>query len=157
MSDPKTPIIGAHIHGPATKRENAQIILDLAITSEITRSPIIGNAIINDVITNYMLDGLTYTNIHTEQWPAGEIRGQNTIKEIRDNFVKFRTILRGSNEIPAVSASFQGEGEYVLNVQDGSISWNIKYGDTQVESGQQGFPTEESPQLVPEPLDVRSF
>lgn len=157
MADPRTPVIGAHIHGPATKRENASIIVDFGVTSEITKSPIIGNTIINDVIINYMLDGLTYTNIHTEEFPAGEIRGQNTIKEIKDNFVKFRTILRGSNEIPAVPASFQGDGEFVLNVKDGSISWNIRYGDTQVTVGSQGFPTEESPQLVPEPLDVRSF
>jgi len=134
MADPSSPVVGAHIHAPATTKENAPIILDLGITSIITKSPIKGSAIITEQLVNDMLDGLSYTNIHTENNPAGEIRGQNTIKEIKDNFVKFRTILRGGNEVPAVTASFQGEGEYVLNVEDGSISWNIKYGDTQLQS-----------------------
>jgi len=131
MADPSSAVIGAHIHAPATTKENAPIVLDLAITSDITKSPIKGSAIIDQFLLSQMLEGLSYTNIHTENFPAGEIRGQNTIKEINENFVKFRTILRGRNEVPSVTASFQGDGQYVLNVEDGSISWNVNYGDTQ--------------------------
>ena len=62
----------AHFHGPAGPGENAaaQIALDH------TQNPMIGSAVISDDQELQLLENLWYVNIHTEAYPAGEIRGQ---------------------------------------------------------------------------------
>lgn len=64
----------AHLHGPAEPGENAaaQVALDH------TQNPMIGSAVISDEQELQLLENLWYVNIHTEAYPAGEIRGQVT-------------------------------------------------------------------------------
>jgi len=66
-----TSNVANHIHGPAPVGQNAGVIIPLAIGS-----PIIGGTNINAAQQADLLDGLLYINIHTEQFPGGEIRGQ---------------------------------------------------------------------------------
>lgn len=132
MTDPSSPVIGAHIHAPATKEENASIIVDFENFGSITTSPIIGETLISDQLLLEIIDGLAYVNIHTQRNPAGEIRGQITAKETRSNIMKFTVNLKGKNEVPPVEATFDGKGELVLDVNTRMLSWNIQYGDTQV-------------------------
>jgi hypothetical protein len=69
------PATAAHFHGPASEGENAgpavPIDGDLA-------SPIEGSATLDDDQASQLQDGMWYVNIHTEQNPDGEIRGQLT-------------------------------------------------------------------------------
>jgi hypothetical protein len=60
----------AHIHGPAPPGQNAGVMLGLPL-GDIDQVFIVDAATI-DAIQN----GLAYFNIHTQQNPGGEIRGQ---------------------------------------------------------------------------------
>ncbi|NNE07469.1 MAG: CHRD domain-containing protein [Gemmatimonadetes bacterium] len=67
-------VVGAHIHGPAPVGANAGVLFGL-----IPGSPIIGQwAGMSTTHTNLVATGLTYVNIHSNNFPGGEIRGQIT-------------------------------------------------------------------------------
>ena len=64
----------AHFHGPATPNQNAGVQVDfLGIAPG---NPSIGNTTIDNAQAAQLLAGLWYVNIHTDQFPGGEIRGQ---------------------------------------------------------------------------------
>lgn len=67
------PATAAHFHGPAAEGENAGPVVP--ISGELP-SPIGGQATLTDEQAQQLQDGLWYINIHTEQYPDGEIRGQ---------------------------------------------------------------------------------
>jgi hypothetical protein len=62
----------AHIHGPAKAGENAGPVVDLS--ANIME----GSADITPEQIQMLRDGNAYVNIHTAQYPDGEIRGQLT-------------------------------------------------------------------------------
>ena len=73
------PVASAHIHGTAVKGVNAGILQDW--TASITKAvagTYTGTVLIDGVVFNEedLLMGRYYVNIHTQQYPTGEIRGQ---------------------------------------------------------------------------------
>lgn len=60
----------AHFHGPADPGQNAGPIVD------ISQSIAQGQAILTDQQLADLLTGKVYINIHTAQYPDGELRGQ---------------------------------------------------------------------------------
>lgn len=75
-ADLSGPPIGAHIHGPVQAGSNAGIMIPFPRTD----SPIEGSATLTEQQARDILAGLTYVNIHTQQHPGGELRGQLTRK-----------------------------------------------------------------------------
>ena len=67
------PVTGAHIHGPAAAGANAGIVVPF---TNVTTSPIQGQATITPAQFGDLAAGLWYVNVHTAQNPGGEIRGQ---------------------------------------------------------------------------------
>ncbi|WP_417584535.1 CHRD domain-containing protein [Pelagibacterium sp.] len=67
------PATAAHFHGPAAEGENASPVVP--IEGDLA-SPIEGSATLTEEQVTQLMDGLWYLNIHTEQYPGGEIRGQ---------------------------------------------------------------------------------
>lgn len=67
------PATAAHFHGPAAEGENAPPVVPI---SGDLASPIEGSATLTEEQATQLLDGMWYLNIHTEQYPDGEIRGQ---------------------------------------------------------------------------------
>jgi len=65
----------AHIHGPALRGQNAGVVLTLTPTGT-TSGTLSGNGILSAQQMSDMLAGLTYVNVHTGNFPGGEIRGQ---------------------------------------------------------------------------------
>lgn len=61
----------AHIHGFASPGVNAPVLFTLPLGSPIT-----GNIQMTANEAQAMIDGLTYVNIHTVNFPGGELRGQ---------------------------------------------------------------------------------
>jgi CHRD domain len=64
----------AHFHGPAPVGQNAKA--QVAIDKAALASPIKGEAKLTEEQANELMGGQYYFNIHTEQNPTGEIRGQ---------------------------------------------------------------------------------
>jgi hypothetical protein len=72
------PAVAAHIHGPAALGENAPPVIDFGTELE---SQIEGSAVITEEQAADLANGLYYVNIHTAQFPDGEIRGQLMLAE----------------------------------------------------------------------------
>jgi hypothetical protein len=68
------PAVAAHFHGPAEVGKNAGIVVHFPAVS----SPVKGTATLTDAQAADLLAGRWYANIHTQQIPSGEIRGQLT-------------------------------------------------------------------------------
>jgi len=67
------PVTGAHIHGPAEMGQNAGVVVPFmtGMSSTIT-----GQANLTTAQAAELASGRWYVNIHTAQFPGGEIRGQ---------------------------------------------------------------------------------
>ncbi len=65
----------AHFHGPAAPDANAGPVVP--IEGDLA-SPIEGSATLTDEQATQLQDGMWYFNLHTAQYPDGEIRGQVT-------------------------------------------------------------------------------
>ncbi len=71
--------VGAHIHGPASKGVNASVKVDLSALIPKTASGTFKHEVKVDGVAlteDNLMNGLYYINIHTAQYPGGEIRGQ---------------------------------------------------------------------------------
>ena len=67
------PVTAAHFHGPADPGANAGVVQPLQ--APLT-SPIKGKATLTDQQMGDLLANKLYVNLHTQQNPNGEIRGQ---------------------------------------------------------------------------------
>jgi hypothetical protein len=65
----------AHIHGPAGVGTNAAPIIDLTVTGT-TSGTVSGTGTMSAPQMNEMIGGMTYVNIHSANFPMGEIRAQ---------------------------------------------------------------------------------
>ena len=128
MTAPKTPVIGAHIHAPATTKENAEIVVDFGQFGNLD-SPIRGSTTVDNQLRNYLIEGLAYVNIHSVENPGGEFRGQINIDRINNNIAKFKVNLDSRNEVPPVQSNASGKGSLELDLDSGLLRWNIAYED----------------------------
>jgi hypothetical protein len=69
------PLIGIHFHGPAAPGVNAGVRVNIGTISGFL-SPNSGSAIITAQEVSDLLAGNWYINLHTPNFPGGEIRGQ---------------------------------------------------------------------------------
>lgn len=67
---------GAHIHGPAPAGANAGILFELAYDNSSRTFE--GTFTLDQEQMSYFLENELYINLHSEAFPAGEIRGQIT-------------------------------------------------------------------------------
>jgi hypothetical protein len=65
----------AHFHGPAAVGENAGPVVPI---EGALASPIAGEATLDDAQATDLQAGMWYFNLHTAQYPDGELRGQVT-------------------------------------------------------------------------------
>jgi len=65
----------AHIHGPAAVGVNAPVLVPLTVPAA-TSGSVTGTGTMSTVQMNDMLGGQTYVNIHSDDFPDGEIRAQ---------------------------------------------------------------------------------
>ncbi|MCA9304402.1 MAG: CHRD domain-containing protein [Phycisphaerales bacterium] len=69
-------VIGAHLHGPADFGEfSPRVILPLEFVGD-TSGSFSAARTVSPTNLGYILDSLSYINIHTNNHPSGEIRGQ---------------------------------------------------------------------------------
>jgi len=80
-SNLSTPVTGAHIHGPAAQGVSGGILFDIDAATPAADGSYLWTfvpvgAVTVPQIVDAIRNGLTYINIHTSQYPSGEIRGQ---------------------------------------------------------------------------------
>jgi hypothetical protein len=68
------PLRVAHFHGPASPTANAPILVPITLVG--APSPIAGGTTLNEQQMQDVLAGRWYINLHTGNYPSGEIRGQ---------------------------------------------------------------------------------
>ncbi|WP_162064811.1 MULTISPECIES: CHRD domain-containing protein [Burkholderiaceae] len=68
------PVTMAHFHGPAPVGQNAKP--QVPVDKKALASPMKGQATLTDQQVNDLMTGQWYFNIHTQENPTGEIRGQ---------------------------------------------------------------------------------
>ncbi|KAK49606.1 hypothetical protein BG58_01120 [Caballeronia jiangsuensis] len=68
------PVTMAHFHGPAPVGQNAKV--QVPIDKKALASPMKGQATLSDQQVGDLMTGQWYFNIHTQENPTGEIRGQ---------------------------------------------------------------------------------
>jgi hypothetical protein len=71
-----SPATASHIHGPGTPAQNAGVIIPFSGTPAATSGTISNTAALTSQQLLFMASGLTYANIHTTNYPNGEIRSQ---------------------------------------------------------------------------------
>ncbi len=64
-------VTAAHFHGPATTSQNAGVQINIG-----TANPAVGSATLSATQESQLLSELWYINVHSEDFPGGEIRGQ---------------------------------------------------------------------------------
>ncbi len=70
------PAMLAHIHGPAPVGVEAPILIPFPNVPALSAATYSNTFAVTAAEVGYLEAGLTYVNIHTAQFPAGEIRGQ---------------------------------------------------------------------------------
>jgi hypothetical protein len=72
------PASAAHIHGPAAAGSNAGVVVPF---TNVTAQPIQGKTTITPAQAADLAAGRWYVNVHTAQYPGGEIRGQLQMRQ----------------------------------------------------------------------------
>ncbi|RIL01673.1 MAG: hypothetical protein DCC71_17295 [Proteobacteria bacterium] len=72
----ESPLVNSHFHGPAPPGVPADVQVPIPFTPGVTSDTLMGSATITEEQEQQLLAGLWYVNLHSEQFPAGEIRGQ---------------------------------------------------------------------------------
>ncbi len=103
----------AHIHGLATHGETAGVLHPLP-----AGSPKIGVWNYPPEMETDILQGLTYVNIHTDQFPNGAIRGQIT---------NIMVPIDGTQQNPPVTTIAAGCGFMSIDKQDNRLGFYIRY------------------------------
>lgn len=76
FADLTSGLTNAHFHGPATSEQNGGVLVGIPFTSGVTSGTLAGSATVSDTIEGYLLDHMTYVNLHTSNNGVGEIRAQ---------------------------------------------------------------------------------
>jgi Cu/Zn superoxide dismutase len=103
----------AHIHGLSLPGANSGVLHDLG-TGNIKS----GTWDYPPVIEQAILDGLTYVNVHSTAFPAGEIRGQ---------IVRTVVPIDGSQEVPPVSTPAAGNGYIAFDTSTHALGYYFTF------------------------------
>jgi plastocyanin len=122
------PATAAHIHGPADTEGAAGVLVGLdnhAPGGFGTAGTLAGTVTLTPDQLAWLIDGLTYINIHTSTHPPGEIRGQILPQVVG---IPLTTAMSGDAERPdPVTTDAVGTGLFRL---DGDLlTFNIRYED----------------------------
>ncbi|HEX5112172.1 MAG TPA: CHRD domain-containing protein [Saprospiraceae bacterium] len=121
VSNLSSPITGAHIHEGAFG-ENGPVVLDLTSFLSGNRIKGVMRGLPNTVMSK-LLSGDYYINVHTENNPGGEIRGQLAL----ETDYRYTAMMNGEAENPAVTTNGRGLGIFALNQRETNVHFKILF------------------------------
>jgi hypothetical protein len=71
-------LTAAHFHGPASSTETAGPMLEIPVGTNGTSGSTTNSVIVTNEVEAALLGGRVYYNLHTAQYPNGEVRSQVT-------------------------------------------------------------------------------
>jgi hypothetical protein len=116
-------VVLGHIHGPSGPGGNAPVLFDLAPQTGVTEGSVVGATFaITPSQVQQLKSGQLYFNIHTTNFPGGEIRGQLRVDPA------LTTSLSGAQEVPGVATPGSGRAFISLNASRTqalvTVRWN---------------------------------
>jgi hypothetical protein len=91
----------AHFHGPANPGANAPVQIGFSgFPTGVTAGTYTNSYTLTPEQETELLCGLWYVNIHTAQFPAGEIRSQMKEGTLSGNIMTYAVALLGQNDVP---------------------------------------------------------
>ena len=117
--------VAAHIHGPAAMGANAAILFDFSgVTPAATSGTIPEQTFaITAAQAAQLKAGQFYFNVHTANFPSGEIRGQILLAPVR----KFTAAFTGAQEVPPTGSAATGVGTVLLNATEDQITASARF------------------------------
>ena len=103
----------AHIH-TGRVGTNGDVLVGLEAAEEDGVWLIPAETMIDEATFNVLTGGGHYVNVHTPEYPSGELRGQI----LTDNFVLATFDLSGQQEVPMVNTQASGDGYALINTDD---------------------------------------
>jgi Cu/Zn superoxide dismutase len=119
------PATAAHIHGPGTAEEAVGVLINLAPFHDGpfgAAGSFSGTVTLSEQQLAWVIDRLTYVNIHTTQYPGGEIRGQIAPQSTA---VPLTTFMSGLLENPPLTNSAAGSG--TLSLEANTLTFQLRY------------------------------
>jgi len=124
--DLSSPLISAHLHGPAPSSGTADVLIDLApahVDAFGTSGRFVGKVTLTPAQLAAVTDSKTYVNLHTANFTGGEVRGQ--VRPIITG-TPFSAELTGAAERP-VPVSTPASGFASLTFSGDTLSFYISY------------------------------
>jgi plastocyanin len=118
----------AHIHGPADTADSAGVMRDLVAFHDgplAALGSFGGTMGLTPQQLANVLDGLTYVNIHTPNFPQGEVRGQITPKV---SAIPLSASLTGDAEKPS-PVTTPGTGIASFRIEGNNLHFEVRYKD----------------------------
>lgn len=112
-----SPIVGAHLHNAPAGMDGG-VVLNL---SDDVNGNMIATTKMNASLIAELVAGNIYLNIHTEDNPAGEIRGQLMLQ----SGVFFDTWLNGAQENPPTNTSAKGLAAVHIDASTGQMIYDV--------------------------------
>jgi hypothetical protein len=115
------PITGIRIH-QGKKGTNGSVLVGLE--NFVVGNRIVGkldNSVVTESFIRKLLKDSLYVNVHTAQYPNGEIRGQLHL----ESDIPYSAWLNGAQESPAVNTPAYGLGSFVLCKDSSKLKINV--------------------------------
>jgi hypothetical protein len=116
------PFTGTHIHGPSAAATSASVMINLlpqAVGTPGTNGLFIVHTSLTAAQKAILLDGRAYVNVHSTNFPSGEIRGHLAPTLYKAN-------LSGQAERPTPVRT-PGRGHGLLTLVRGQLGYNVAY------------------------------
>ena len=98
-----------HFHGPALPGQGAGVVLPFdEFPTGVTSGEYTRMQVITDAQETQLLSGLWYANIHTTNFPGGELRAQVVLEALPATSYPFFNQYSGSQEVPPNASPAQG-------------------------------------------------
>lgn len=120
-----SPINNFHIH-EAPAGTNGPVVVDLiGLGGQFVNGTMTGTFAVNGAVAQRMLQNPAnfYVNVHTQQFPAGAVRGQ--LAYVSGGSITYAAELRGTNEVPPNGSAAFGSAFVTLDPINDSITWEV--------------------------------